>query len=114
VPESREWNIYGDCSRPETISYMARQGFIIEGADKWPESVVEGIEYLKSFKKIYIHPRCEKILIEFQNYSYKIDKQTREILAKVNDTAGWDHGIDGVRYSLVKYIKKDVSIFDVL
>jgi PBSX family phage terminase large subunit len=114
VPESREWNIYGDCSRPETISYMARQGFIIEGAQKWPESVVEGIEYLKSFKKIYIHPRCEKVLVEFQNYSYKIDKQTREVLAKVNDTAGWDHGIDGIRYSLNKYIKKDVSIFDVL
>lgn len=114
IPESREWTIYADCSRPETISYMQRQNFPIDGADKWPESVIEGIEYLKSFKMIYVHPRCEKILMEFQNYSYKIDRNTKEILPKVNDTAGFDHGIDAVRYSLVKYIKKEVSILDVL
>jgi len=114
VPESRQWTIYGDCSRPETISYLARRGFNIEGAEKWPESVIEGIEYIKSFKKVYIHTRCEKVAMEFQNYSYKIDKNTKEILPKVNDTAGWDHGIDAERYALVKYIKKEVSIYDVL
>jgi phage terminase large subunit len=114
VPQSKEWNIYGDCSRPETISYVARHGYNIEGATKWPESVIEGIEYLKSFKKIIIHERCVKIIEEFQNYSYKIDKQTKKVLPKVNDTAGWDHGIDAVRYALVDYINNEISILDVL
>lgn len=114
VPGSREWAIYGDCSRPETISYLQRKGFNIAAADKWPESVKEGIEYIKGFKTVYIHPRCEKILMEFQNYAYKVDKHTQEILPKINDTAGWDHGIDSLRYALAKYIKKTVSIYDVL
>ena len=114
VPQSKEWNIYGDCSRPETISYVARNGYNIEGASKWENSVVDGIEYLKSFKKIIIHERCTNILQEFQNYSYKIDRQTKEVLPKVNDTAGWDHGIDAVRYALVDYINNEVSILDVL
>jgi PBSX family phage terminase large subunit len=114
VPESRDWQIYGDCSRPETISYVKRQGFNIEGAPKWENSVIDGIEYLKSFKMIYIHPRCVRTIAEFQNYSYKVDKNTREILPKVNDTAGWDHFIDSLRYALSKYINKNVSILDVL
>lgn len=114
VPEVRQWSIKADCSRPETISYMKRQGFNIEGAPKWENSVIDGIEYLKSFKKIIIHTRCTKTLMEFQNYSYKIDKNTKEILPKVNDTAGFDHFIDAIRYALASYIKKDVSILDVL
>ena len=114
VPQSREWNIYGDCSRPETISYVARHGYNIEGATKWPESVIEGIEYLRSFKKIIIHERCTKIIEEFQNYSYKIDAKTKKVLPRVNDTAGWDHGIDAVRYALVDYINNEISILDVL
>ena len=114
IPGSKEWKVEADCSRPETISYMKRQGYTIEGAAKWENSIIEGIEYLKSFKKIYIHPRCEKIIVEFQNYSYKIDRNTKEILPKVNDTAGFDHGIDAIRYALVMYIRKNVSILDVI
>lgn len=114
IPDSRRGVIYADSARPETISYMSRQGFNINPADKGKNSVIDGIEYLKSFKKIIVHPRCTNILREFQNYSYKIDKNTKEILAQVNDKAGFDHGIDALRYALVKYITKEVSILDVL
>ena len=115
VPESKDWRILADCSRPETISNLRRQGYDIDGAKKWENSVIEGIEYLKSFRKIMIHKtRCPKIALEFQNYSFKIDKQTKEILTKINDTAGFDHGIDAVRYALEKYITKKISIFDVI
>jgi PBSX family phage terminase large subunit len=114
VPESKKWKIYGDCSRPETISNVARQGYNIQAAKKWENSVIEGIEYLKGFKKIIIHSRCLNLIKEFQNYSYKVDRNTREVLPKVNDTAGWDHGIDAIRYALSNYIKKVVSIYDVI
>ena len=76
--------------------------------------MIEGIEYLKGFKKIIIHSRCVNLIKEFQNYSYKVDRNTREVLPKVNDTAGWDHGIDAIRYALSNYIKKVVSIYDVI
>lgn len=114
IPESKKWKIKADCSRPETISHIKNKGFNIEGASKWENSVVEGIEYLKTFKKIYIHTSCQKVLEEFDNYAYKVDKNTQEILSVVDDKAGWDHGIDAIRYALVDYIQKEISILDVL
>ncbi len=41
VPEARKWQIKGDSARPETISYLKRQGFRIRGAKKGAGSVDE-------------------------------------------------------------------------
>lgn len=51
IPEARKWPIHGDCSRPETISYMARQGFNIDGATKWAGSVEDGSPTSAASKK---------------------------------------------------------------
>jgi len=117
IPESRRYPIKADCSRPETISNVARQGFNISAAEKWTGCVIDGIEYLKSFVKIIIHTRCPKLLKEAQHYSYKIDKVTKQVLPEVNDKhqngVKFDHGWDSARYGLDGYIKKKISIFDV-
>jgi len=42
IPEVRKWPVKGDNSRPETISYLARQGFSIDAASKWKGSVEDG------------------------------------------------------------------------
>lgn len=102
VPGARDWPIKGDCSRPETISYLVRQGFSISAAEKWQGSVEDGIAHLKGFDQIVIHPRCIKILEEFRNYSYKKDRLTDEVLPIIVDK--WNHGIDALRYSLDGYI----------
>lgn len=108
VPDSREWKIRSDCARPETISYVKRQGFDCIAAEKWKGSVEDGIEYLRSFKKIYIHPRCKHIYEEFKYYSYKKDKISGDILPIVVDA--WNHGIDALRYALEPYIKNKGNI----
>lgn len=122
IPESRVWQIEADSSRPETISNLVRQGFRTRGAKKWAGSVEEGIEYLKSFKKIIIHSRCVNLAKEFENYSYLVDSETREILPKINDKKDRirekegdkmgikDDGIDAIRYALSTYIKKAPEI----
>lgn len=112
VPESRKWIIEADNSRPETISYLQQQGFNIKGAMKWQGSVQDGIEYIRNFNKIIIHPRCIHTITEFKNYSYKIDKLTNEILPIIVDE--YNHRIDSLRYSLTKYIKKKIIIPNVL
>lgn len=104
VPGSREWPIRSDCSRPETISYLSRQGFSITAAEKWPGSVEDGIAHMKAFKKIVIHPRCENIAKEFRLYSYKVDRVTGDVLPIIVDK--WNHGIDAVRYGLDGYIQR--------
>ena len=102
VPGARDWPLKGDCSRPETISYLRRQGFNIEAAEKWSGSVEDGIAHIKGFETVVIHPRCKKTLEEFRNYSYKKDRLTDEVLPIIVDK--WNHGIDALRYSLDGYI----------
>ena len=103
VPLSEKWPIKGDAARPETISYLSRNGFDIEAADKWQGSIEEGINFLKSFDKIIIDPRCTHTADEFRLYSYKTDRLTGEVLPIVLDKN--NHVIDGLRYGLVDYIK---------
>lgn len=102
VPESRRWQIRADSARPETISYVARHGFKCISVKKWQGSVEDGIEYMRSFKKIYIHPRCKHIIEEFKFYSYKKDRVSGDILPIIVDA--WNHYIDATRYALEPYI----------
>lgn len=103
VPGSRKWPIKADSARPETISYLrSRCGFNISAAAKWQGSVEDGIAYLKGFDKIIIHPRCQHTADEFKLYSYKVDRQTNEVLPIVLDK--YNHAIDGIRYALDGYI----------
>lgn len=112
VPNSTEWAIKADCSRPETISKIKNSGFNISAAKKWAGSVEDGIAYLKGFKKIIIHPRCKHTLQEFKLYSYKTDRITGEVLRLLEDKN--NHCIDAIRYGLDGYITGKRSILDVL
>jgi phage terminase large subunit len=89
---------------------MSRKGYNISGVPKWKGSVEDGIEYIKSFNRIFIHPRCAGTIEEFMKYSYKVDRHTQEILPVLE--SGYDHFCDSARYGLADYIKSDVSIFD--
>ena len=104
VPESRKWSIKGDGSRPETISYIRREGFKISAAKKWQGSVEDGISHLKGFKQIIIHPRCKHTAEEARLYSYKTDRVTEEVLPIIEDKN--NHCWDAIRYGLDGYIKQ--------
>ncbi|WP_249168407.1 PBSX family phage terminase large subunit [Erwinia sp. E602] len=108
IPEARRWPIKGDNARPETISYIARQGFAIEAAAKWKGSVEDGVTYLKGFEQIIIHERCKHTADEFRHYSYKVDKKTGEILPIIVDK--FNHCIDAIRYGLDGYITSSDSL----
>ena len=111
VPGAKDWPIKADSSRPETISYIARRGFAISAAEKWPGSVEDGIQHLKGFKQIVIHERCVNTAQEFRLYSYKVDPRTLNpetglpvVLPKLEDRN--NHSIDAARYALDGYIQK--------
>lgn len=121
IPDARKWKIEADSSAPATISNIKRQvnaagkGFDIRGAKKWEGCVEEGINYMLSFKKIIIHTRCKQLIREFEIYSYKVDKETKEVLPIIDDKKTRvkdnkedigvkDDGIDSIRYALTPYI----------
>ncbi|QXF35233.1 terminase [Photorhabdus luminescens] len=112
VPESRKWPIKADSARPETISYLKRQGFNISAAKKWQGSVEDGITFLRGFKKIIIHTRCKETAKEARLYSYKVDRITGEVLPVIDDAH--NHCWDAVRYGLDGYIKGRTTVWDIM
>lgn len=95
----------GDPARPETISYLKRHGYPnIISHSHWKGSVEDGVQFLRSFEKIIIHPRCKHSIEEASLWSFQIDKKTGDVLPKVQD--GNDHIWDAVRYGLAPLIKK--------
>lgn len=97
IEGSRKFLIRADSARPETVSYMKRQGFRITPAIKGQGSIEDGVEFLRSFD-IIVHPRCKKVAEELTLYSYKRDPQTEEILPFLDDKD--NHTIDALRYAL--------------
>ena len=104
IPGHHKHAIRADNSRPETISYLKQHGIPrIVAAPKWKGSIEDGIAYLRAFERIVIHERCTHTRQEARLYSYKIDPNTREILAEVVDKH--NHCIDAIRYGLSPMIR---------
>ena len=97
LPGARDNIITADSQRPDTISYMNKQGFVFRSAKKGRGSIEDGIEFLKSFEQIIIHERCVNTIYEFKSYSYKKDRHTDEILPVIVDKD--NHWIDSLRYA---------------
>jgi len=95
--QARLWPIIADSARPETISYLNRNGYpLMKAATKGPNSVKEGVIFLQGYE-IIIHPRCIHTIDEFTLYSYKTDPLTGEITPILEDKK--NHIIDPVRYA---------------
>jgi len=97
IDGSRKWTIRADSARPETVSYMQRQGFKIVPAIKGAGSIEDGVAFLQSFD-IIVHPRCKLTQQELAAYSYKVDAQTGEVLPVLEDK--FNNTIDALRYAL--------------
>ena len=94
-----------DSARPESISHLKRHGMPrAQSVKKWSGSVEDGIQFLRSFKRIVIHPRCEHMRKEARLYSYKVDRLTGDVTSKVLDEH--NHCWDAVRYAVQPMIRK--------
>jgi phage terminase large subunit len=104
LPDAEKYAIRADSARPESISYLKRHGLPkTQSVKKWPGSVQDGVEFIKSFRKIYIHPRCSSVEREFRLYSYKVDRNTGDIMPIIVDAN--NHYIDALRYALAPMIQ---------
>ncbi|WP_441256436.1 PBSX family phage terminase large subunit [Bradyrhizobium sp. 482_C4_N1_1] len=109
IPNVRKWQMRGDSARPETISYMNRNGFTITPSIKGPGSVEEGVAFLKSID-IVVHPDCKHVINELMYYSYKVDPLTLKVIPVLLDKK--NHTIDALRYALEEARKSMVGIID--
>lgn len=104
IPGITRHPVYADSARPESNSYLARNGIPgARSAEKWPGSVDDGIAYLRSFERIVIHPRCKHLIDEAASYSFKTDRLTGLPLPEPEDKN--NHLIDALRYALSPLIR---------
>lgn len=93
---------YGDSAEKKSVEEIRRLGVNIEPAEKAPDSVIHGIQWLQQFDLI-VDERCFKTIEELENYTWQKDKKTDEYINKPVDA--FNHVLDAIRYGLTKYIK---------
>lgn len=104
LPDVENHVVRADNARPESISYLRRKGLPkIVACQKGKNSVQDGIEFLKSFKQIIIHPRCTNMQEEANMYQYKVDRLTGEIKSEIVDD--YNHLWDALRYGAEPMMK---------
>jgi len=104
IPDIENYVIRADNARPESISFLRRKGLPrVISCEKGKGSVEDGVEFIKSFDEVVIHPDCMETSKEFRLYSYKIDKRTGDITPSIEDDN--NHYIDGLRYALEPIMK---------
>lgn len=87
-----------DSARPESIAHLQKHGLPrAQAVTKWAGSVEDGIAFLRSFRKIVIHPDCVNMQREARLYSYKVN-DNGDVTTKIIDAH--NHGWDAVRYAL--------------
>lgn len=99
IPDFHKYTTRADSAQPAMISHVKQKGLPrLEPAKKGPGSVEDGIQFIRSFRRVYIHSRCKRVIEEFNLYSWKVDRLSGDILDKPVDAA--NHWIDSLRYSL--------------
>ena len=105
LPGCEKHAVRADNARPESISYLKRNGISrIVACEKGKGSVEDGVEFIKSFRQVVIHSRCRNTVNEFDLYSYKIDRHSGDILPVIVDAN--NHAIDSLRYALEPIMKR--------
>ena len=90
--------IVADSAEQKSIEEIRRKGITrIKPAVKGPDSIIHGIQKLQNYE-IVVHPSCEGLITEFENYSWQKDKKSGEYINKPIDQ--FNHYIDSLRYSL--------------
>lgn len=90
--------IIADSAEPKSVREIKECGIQrIKESVKGADSVIHGIQKLQQYE-IIIHPSCENLINEFENYSWQKDKKTNEYTNKPIDA--FNHYIDALRYSL--------------
>ena len=90
--------IVADSAEQKSIEEIRRKGVTrIKPAVKGPDSIIHGIQKLQNYE-IVVHPSCDGIITEFENYCWTKDRASGEYINKPVDD--FNHYIDALRYSL--------------
>lgn len=87
--------LYVDSAEPRTIQFLRNEGVNAVACSKGKDSVKAGLMFLQD-NLIVVHPSCQNLITELENFSYIKSKQTGEWTDET--THEWSHAIDALRY----------------
>lgn len=100
----RKEKITADSAEPKSIDRLCILGLPnIEGARKGKDSVMNGIDFIQSYK-IIVHPQCVNFITEISNYVWAKDRFGKTLNQPIDD---FNHLMDAMRYALERYIITD-------
>jgi phage terminase large subunit len=88
--------VIADSSEPKSCDEIRLYGVNIQPATKGQGSVNQGIQYVQD-QKISVTSRSHNLLTEYENYAWKIDKDTGNPINTPIDM--FNHAIDSIRYA---------------
>lgn len=102
--------IIADCAEQKSIEELKRKGIArIRACSKGKDSILHGIQLLQQYE-IIIHPSCQGVITEFENYSWQKDRKTNEYINKPIDS--FNHYLDALRYSIQILNKPKMKTID--
>lgn len=105
IPGIEKHTVRADSSRPESISFLKRNGLPeCVAVEKWPGSVEDGVAHLRSYAEIVVHPRCRQTIRETRLWAYKVDRLTGDVMPDLVDAN--NHWMDATRYALAPLIRQ--------
>lgn len=96
IPGARKGVITADSARPELIAHMRRLNWRVHPSVKGKNSVIEGIEFMRTFD-IVVDEACSHTIEEMEKYSYEVDLNGVILDCIVPEN---DHCIDAIRYAI--------------
>lgn len=96
--QKKQLRVFADSASPKTIKELQNLGWArVRGATKGTDSILSGINTIKSFGTVYIvdniHMKAEQL-----GYVWQEDKATGKLLNKPVDK--FNHGWDAIRYAM--------------
>ena len=102
--------IIADSAEKKSIEEIKREGITrIRESTKGKDSVIHGVQMLQNYE-IVVHPSCTELITEFENYSWKKDKNTGLYINEPIDA--FNHYIDALSYltmSRLTYVGEFIS-----
>ena len=103
--EANDAESYWDSSEPKSIQELCDNGIKAKPAEKGPDSVRAGIDYLKGVK-VHIIEGSENIIKERSKYKWKVDKDGNPLPEPVKFD---DHAMDAIRYGIFTHCKSVIG-----
>lgn len=101
--------IIADSAEPKSIDEIKSYWLTILWAEKWPDSIKNGIQQVQD-QKISVTKGSINIIKEYRNYMWSTDRDGKIL----NVPESWfDHSMDALRYWFANLLKTSSTSFDV-